>query len=140
MTGPERTGLIQLHKIHLSILRYISPVLYVLYKICEFLMKFCINDEVFFTILIKTKGLLHYKVFKLDQILHVDKTCFLRPGHIYVCIYIFQQDRLEVPYFQEVLVSPDKPGWPKRRVTNTVVNIRPIPPIWCSPWAPLSQM
>ena len=41
--------------------------------------------------------------------------------------YSFQQDCLEVPHVQEVLViSPDKPGGPKRRVTNTGVNIRPI--------------
>ena len=64
--------------------------------------------------------------------------------HMYVylveCHHSCQQDRLEVPCVREVLViSPDKPGWPKRRVTNTGVNIRPIPPIWCSPWAPLSQ-
>ena len=39
------------------------------------------NDETFVTMLIKTKDLLHFKVFKLGQILHVDKTCFLRPGH-----------------------------------------------------------
>ena len=50
-----------------------------------------------------------------------------------------QQDCLEVPCVQEVLViSPDKPGWLKRCVTNTGVNIRAIPPIWCPPWAPLS--
>ena len=54
--------------------------------------------------------------------------------------YSFQQDCLEVPCVQKVLViSPDKPGWSKRCVTNTGVNIRPIPPIWCPSWAPLSQ-
>ena len=41
------------------------------------------TDEKFVTMLIKTKELLHFKVFKLGQILHVDKICFLRPGHIY---------------------------------------------------------
>ena len=41
---------------------------------------------------------------------------------------------------QELLVmGPDKPRWPKRRVTNTGMNIRPIPPIWCPLWVPLSQ-
>ena len=45
--------------------------------------------------------------------------------------YSFQQDCLEVLCVQEVLIiSSDKPGWPKRRVTNTGVNTRPIPPIW----------
>ena len=34
--------------------------------------------------------------------------------------YSFKQDCLEVPCVQEVLViSPDKPGGPTRRVTNT---------------------
>ena len=27
-----------------------------------------------------------------------------------------------------------------RRLTNTGVNIRPIPPIQCPPWVPLSQL
>ena len=54
--------------------------------------------------------------------------------------YNFQQDFLEVLCVQEVLViSPDKPGGSTRRVTNTGVNIKPIPPIWCPPRAPLSQ-
>ena len=73
-----------MNKIHWSILWYLSPVLCVLYKsvrFIEFLMKFCINDKIFLTILIKTKELLHYKVFKLGKNVHVDKTCFLRPGH-----------------------------------------------------------
>ena len=49
--------------------------------------------------------------------------------------YSFQQDCLKVQCVQEVLIiSPDKPGGPKRRFTNTRVNIRPIPPIWCPPW------
>ena len=51
--------------------------------------------------------------------------------------YSFQQDCLVVLYVSEVLViSPDKPEGPKRHVTSTVVNIRPIPPIRCPPWAP----
>ena len=54
--------------------------------------------------------------------------------------YSFQQDCLEVPCVQEVLIiSPDKPGRPKRHLTNTGVNIRPISLIWFPPWAPLSQ-
>ena len=36
--------------------------------------------------------------------------------------YSLQQDCLEVPCVQQVLViSPDKPGWPKRHVTITHV-------------------
>ena len=29
--------------------------------------------------------ILHLKDQNLGQILHVDKTCFLRPGHIFTC-------------------------------------------------------
>ena len=55
--------------------------------------------------------------------------------------YSFQQDCLEVSYVPEVLlISPDKPGGPKRCVTNIGVNIRPMSPVWCPPWAPLSQL
>ena len=49
--------------------------------------------------------------------------------------YSFQQDCLEVPRVQAVLViSLDEPGWPTRRVTIIGMNIRPMPPIWCPPW------
>ena len=41
--------------------------------------------------------------------------------------YSFQQDSLEVPFVQEV--NPDNPGGPTTCLTNTGVNIRPIPPI-----------
>ena len=48
--------------------------------------------------------------------------------------YSFQQDCLEVPCVQEVLaINSDKPGGPKRCLTYTGVNIRPIPSIWCPP-------
>ena len=35
------------------------------------------------------------------------------------------------------LIGSDKPGGPKRHLTNTGVNVRPIPPIQCPPWVPL---
>ena len=50
----------------------------------EFLMDFSICDDIVDTIPITDKKLLHFKLSKLGQILHVDKTCFPRPGHIYV--------------------------------------------------------
>ena len=45
-------------------------------------MKCCICDEIFMTMLIKDKMLLRFKVSKLGQILHVDKTGFLRSNPI----------------------------------------------------------
>ena len=64
----------------------------------------------------------------------------------YICInieysqYLYRYSACErISRVQEVLViSPDKPGGPKRYITNIGVN--PIPPIWCPPWAPLSQL
>ena len=48
----------------------------------EFLRDFCIYDDILDTIQITDKTLLHFKLSKSGQILHVDKTCFPRPGHI----------------------------------------------------------
>ena len=50
-----------LHKIHLFILWCIFFILYLIFKFCK----------------------LYFKNSKFGQILHLDKTCFLRPGHIY---------------------------------------------------------
>ena len=49
----------------------------------EFLMDICIYGDIFDTIQITDKMLLHVKLSKSGQILHVDKTCFPRPGYIY---------------------------------------------------------
>ena len=47
------------------------------------------HDDILDTIQITDKTfylhLLHFKLSKLGQILHVDKTGFPRPGHIYAC-------------------------------------------------------
>ena len=48
----------------------------------EFLRKYCIYDEICVEILFHEKELLNFKDYKLGQILHVDKTGFLRPGYI----------------------------------------------------------
>ena len=48
-------------------------------------MDFCIYDDILDAIRIINKMLLHFKLSKSGQILHVDKTCFPRPGHI--CMY-----------------------------------------------------
>ena len=49
----------------------------------EFLMDFCIYNDILDTMQITNKMLLHFKLQKSGQILLVDKTCFPRPGHIY---------------------------------------------------------
>ena len=49
----------------------------------EFLMDFCIYDDIVDTIQITDNKLLHFKLPKSGQILRVDKTCFPRPGHNY---------------------------------------------------------
>ena len=49
----------------------------------EFLMAFCMYDDIFDTIRITDNQLLHFKFSKSGQILCVDKTSFSRPSHIY---------------------------------------------------------
>ena len=91
MTGPGKTGLIYTKY---TCSYYDS---YLLLCICypksvsfiEFLMDFCIYDDILDKIGIANKKLLHFKLSKSGQILHVDKTCFPRPGHIYIYIYIY---------------------------------------------------
>ena len=51
----------------------------------EFVMDFCLYDDILDTIQITDKKLLHFELTKSGKILHVDKTCFPRPGHI--CIH-----------------------------------------------------
>ena len=48
----------------------------------EFLMDVCIYDDILDAIWIADKKLLHFKLSKSGQILHVDKTSFPRPDHI----------------------------------------------------------
>ena len=68
--------------------------MYLLFCICylksvsiiEFLMDLCIYDDILDAIRIADKKLLYFKLSKSGQILHVDKTYFPRPGHIYVFI------------------------------------------------------
>ena len=52
----------------------------------EFLMEFCIYDDLLDMMQITDKKLLHFKLSKSGQILRVDKTCFPRPSHIYIYI------------------------------------------------------
>ena len=57
-------------------------------------MDFCIYDDILNTITIAGKKLLHFKLSKSDQILHVDKTGFPRPGHICYLFYFLFHTRL----------------------------------------------
>ena len=50
----------------------------------EFLMDLYTYDDTLDAIEITDKKLLHFKLSKSRQILRVDKTCFPRPGHIYI--------------------------------------------------------
>ena len=83
VTGPGKTGLIYTKYTCL----YNST--YLLFCICypksvsfsEFLMDLCIYDDILDAIQIADKTLLHFKLSKSGQILHVDKTSFARPGH-----------------------------------------------------------
>ena len=84
MTGPGKTGL--------TYTKYTCSYnsTYLLFCICypesvsfiELLMDLCIYDDILDAIRIADKKLLHFKFSKSGQILHVDKTCFPRPGHI----------------------------------------------------------
>ena len=86
VTGPGKTGLIY---IKYTCLYYGT---YLLFCMCypksvnfiEFLMDFCIYNDILDTIQIIDKTLLHFKLLKSGQILRVDKTCFPRPSHM-VC-------------------------------------------------------
>ena len=51
-------------------------------------MDLCIYDDILDTILITDKKLLHFKLSKSGHILHVDKTDFPRPGHIWHLLFI----------------------------------------------------
>ena len=85
VTGPEKTGLIYTK----CTCSYCGT--YLLFCMCyqtsvsfiEFLMDFCISDNILDTIKITDKMLLYFKLSKTGQILHVDKTSFLRFSHIY---------------------------------------------------------
>ena len=97
VTGPGKTGLIYTKYTCLNYgtyllfcVRYLKSINFI-----AFLMDLCIYDDILDTILITDKKLLHFKLSKSGQILHVDKTCFPRPGHIlYFC------EQLEISIWQ----------------------------------------
>ena len=85
VTGPEKTGLIYIKYTYSYYGAYLS--FYILYLISinfnEQLRIFCTCDRICTNILCLEQKLFNFKNSKFAQILHVDKTCFLRPGHIF---------------------------------------------------------
>ena len=85
MTGPEKTGLIYIKYTYSYYGAYL--LFYKSYphsvSFIEFLRIFCIYDEICVGIVYNKNELLNLKDRNLGQILSVDKTCFLRPGHKY---------------------------------------------------------
>ena len=85
VTGPEKTGLIYIKYTY----SYYGPYLsfYTLYlnsvNFNKQLRIFCICDKICINILCLEQKLFNFKSSKFAQTSHVDKTCFLRPGHIY---------------------------------------------------------
>ena len=85
VTGPENTGLIY------TKYTYSYYCAYLIFCVCypnsvrfiEFLGISCIYAEICVKMLYCQDEILHFKDQNLGQILHVDKTCFLRPGHKY---------------------------------------------------------
>ena len=87
VTGPGKTGLIYTKYMCLYYGTYLQfctcypkSVSFI-----DFLMDLCIYDDILDVIWITAKKLLHFKLSKSGQILRIDKTCFPRPSHIYVC-------------------------------------------------------
>ena len=86
MTGPVKTGLVytkytrSYNGIYLQLCMYYAKAV----SFIEFLMDFCMYDDILRTILITDKKLLHFKLSKLGQVLCVDKTGFPRPGQFQI--------------------------------------------------------
>ena len=84
VTGPEKTGLIYIKYTYSYYGEYLSfNTLY--FNSVNFnkqLRNCCTYDEICINILSSQQELSSYKYSKFGQILRVDKTCFLRPGHI----------------------------------------------------------
>ena len=97
VTGPGKTGLIYTKY---TCLYYGTYLLFCMcypksVNLIEFFTEFCIYDDIIDMIQITYKTLLHFKLSKSGQILHVDKTYFPRPGHIYIYIPL-------KPYFKDI--------------------------------------
>ena len=91
VTGPGKTGLI--YTKHTCLYYGMYLLLCMCYpkslNFIEFLMDFCIYDNILDMIRITDKKLLHFKLSKSGKILRAHKTCFPRPSHTYIYIYIY---------------------------------------------------
>ena len=77
MTGPEKTENTPIRiMVHISFSVYAIQVLLNSLGFCVYMLKFVLKCYV------ATMRLLHFKDQNLGQILRVDNTYFLRPGHI----------------------------------------------------------
>ena len=83
MTGPEKTGLIYIKYTYSYYGAYLSFCTLYLNSVNfnKQLRIFFTCDKICSNILCLEKKLFNSKNSKFAQILHVDKTCFLRPGH-----------------------------------------------------------
>ena len=88
VTGPGKTGLIYTKYIYYSTYLLFCKFYAKCVNFIEFLMDFCICDDILDMIQITDKKLLHFKLSKSGQILRINKTCFPRPGHIYYYVAI----------------------------------------------------
>ena len=106
VTGPGKTGLIYTKYTCLYYGTYLLFCKFYLkfVNFIEFLMAFCIYDDILDMIQIPDKALLHCKFSKSGEILRVGKTCFPRPGHI-SCLNIHGRWHNITYYICSVLAS-----------------------------------
>ena len=91
MTGPEKTSLIYAKYTYSYYGEYLSFYTLYFFNSVNFnkqLRNFCTYDEICINLLSSQQELSSFKYSKFGQILRVDKTCFLRPGHILFLINI----------------------------------------------------
>ena len=83
VTGPEKTGLIYTKYACLYYDTYVMFWMCYLQSVSfiEFPIDFWIHDKTCVIMQNAIEKLLQFQHSKLGQILHVNKTCFLRPGH-----------------------------------------------------------
>ena len=88
MTGPDKTGLIYAKYTHsyYSVYLFLCSCYLISVSFIKFLRIFSTHDEICVMILCCYVEIFHFKDLNVGPNLLVDKTCFLRPGHI--CTYI----------------------------------------------------
>ena len=91
MTGPEKTGLIYIKYTYSYYGAYLSfsTLYFNSVSFNEQLRIFCTCVKICIIMQSSQAKLFNFKNSKFGQILRVDKTCFLRPGHILSYILLF---------------------------------------------------